>query len=93
MIRLVSGGLPPDEKCTKKRHSVRRTPNKSAAIPIQKQPFSVMVRRRRAEVKVSTLSAAHKRELVKAKDKELNAFVKYILWSRRHHVKGSHRLR
>ena len=38
---------------------------------------NVMVRRRRAEVKVSTLSAEQKRELVKAKDKELNTFVKY----------------
>ena len=36
-----------------------------------------MVRRRRAEVKVSTLSAEQKRELVKAKDKELSTFVKY----------------
>ena len=41
--------------------------------------FNVMVRRRRAEVKVSTLSAEQKRELVKAKDKELNTFVKYSL--------------
>ena len=39
--------------------------------------FNVMVRRRRAEVKVSTLSAEQKRELVKAKDKELSTFVKY----------------
>ena len=36
-----------------------------------------MVRRRRAEVKVSALSADQKRELVEAKDKELNTFVKY----------------
>ena len=36
-----------------------------------------MVRRRRAEVKVSTLSAEQKCELVKAKDKELSTFVKY----------------
>ena len=36
-----------------------------------------MVKRRRAEVKVSTLSAEQKRELVEAKDKELNTFVKY----------------
>ena len=36
-----------------------------------------MARRRRAEVKVSTLSAEQKRELVKAKDKELSTFVKY----------------
>ena len=35
-----------------------------------------MVKRRRAEVKVSTLSAEQKRELVKAKDKELSTFVK-----------------
>ena len=39
--------------------------------------FNVMVKRRRAEVKVSTLSAEQKRELVEAKDKELNTFVKY----------------
>ena len=36
-----------------------------------------MVIRRRAEVKVSTLSAEQKRELVKAKDKELSTCVKY----------------
>ena len=36
-----------------------------------------MVKRRCAEVKVSTLSAERKRELVEAKDKELNTFVKY----------------
>ena len=36
-----------------------------------------MVKRRRAGVKVSTLSAEQKRELVEAKDKELNMFVKY----------------
>ena len=39
--------------------------------------FNVMVRRQRAEVKVSTLSAEHKRELVNAKDNLLNKFVKY----------------
>ena len=39
--------------------------------------FGVMVRRPRAEVKVSTLSAEQKRELVKANDKELSTFVKY----------------
>ena len=39
--------------------------------------FNVMVKRRNAEVKVSTLSAEQKRELVEAKDKELNTFVKY----------------
>ena len=39
-----------------------------------------MVRRRRAEVKVSTLSAEQKRELVEAKDKELNTFVKYTVF-------------
>ena len=36
-----------------------------------------MIKRRRAEVKVSTLSAEQKRELVKATDKELSTFVKY----------------
>ena len=39
--------------------------------------FNVMVKRRRAEVQVSTLSAEQKPELVKAKDKELSTFVKY----------------
>ena len=51
--------------------------NKSAAILDPETAFNVMVRRRRAEVKVSTLSAEQKRELVKAKDKELSTFVKY----------------
>ena len=45
--------------------------------PDPETAFNVMVKRRRAEVKVSTLSAEQKRELVKAKDKELNSFVKY----------------
>ena len=36
-----------------------------------------MVERRRAEVKVPTLSAEQKRELLKAKDKELSTRVKY----------------
>ena len=36
-----------------------------------------MVRRRRAEVQVSPLSAEQKRVLVEAKNKELNKFVKY----------------
>ena len=45
--------------------------------PEPETAFNVMVRRRRAEVKVSTLSAQQKRELVKAKDKGLNTFVKY----------------
>ena len=45
--------------------------------PDPETAFNVMVRRRRAEVKVSTLSAELKRELVKAKDKELSTFVKY----------------
>ena len=49
--------------------------------PDPETAFTVMVRRRRAEVKVSTLSAEQKRELVEAKDKELNTFVN-ILWSR-----------
>ena len=39
--------------------------------------FNVMVKGRRAEVKVSTLSAEQRRELVEAKDKALNTFVKY----------------
>ena len=45
--------------------------------PDPETAFNVMVRRRRAEVKVSILSAEQKRELVEAKDKELNTFVKY----------------
>ena len=45
--------------------------------PDPETAFNVMVRRRRAEVKVSTLSAEQKRELVEAKDKKLNTFVKY----------------
>ena len=45
--------------------------------PDPETAFDVMVRRRRAEVKVSTLSAEQKRELVEAKDKEHNTFVKY----------------
>ena len=36
-----------------------------------------MVKRRRAEVNVSTLSPEQKRELEEAKDKELITFVKY----------------
>ena len=43
--------------------------------PDPETAFNVMVRRRRAEVKVSTLE--QKRELVKAKDKEVSTFVKY----------------
>ena len=49
--------------------------------PDPETAFNVMVRRRCAEVKVSTLSAEQKRELVKAKDKELSAFVKYSVIS------------
>ena len=45
--------------------------------PDPETALNVMVKRRRAKVKVSTLSAEQKRELVKAKDKELNTFVKY----------------
>ena len=60
--------------------------------PDPETAFNVMVRRRRAEVKVSTLSTEQKRELVKAKDEELSTFVKYSVVER-HHVKGSHRLR
>ena len=36
-----------------------------------------MVKRRRAEVKVSTLSAEQRHKLAKAKDKELNTLAKY----------------
>ena len=45
--------------------------------PDPETAFNVMVRRRRAKVKVTTLSAEQKRELVRAKDKELSTFVKY----------------
>ena len=45
--------------------------------PDSETAFNVMVKRRRAEVKVSTFAAEQKRELVEAKDKELNTFVKY----------------
>ena len=44
--------------------------------PDPETAFIVMVRRRSADVKVSTLSAEQQRELVKAKDKELSMFVK-----------------
>ena len=47
--------------------------------PYPETAFNVMVRRRRAEVKVSTLSAEQRRELVKANDKELSTFVKYSM--------------
>ena len=36
-----------------------------------------MVKRQRVEVKVSTLSAEQRHELVHAKDQEINTFVKY----------------
>ena len=45
--------------------------------PDPETAFNVLVRWRCAEVKVSTLSAEQKLELVEAKDKELNSFVKY----------------
>ena len=45
--------------------------------PSPETAFNVMVKRRRAEVKVSTLSAEQRRELVEANDRELNTFVKY----------------
>ena len=48
-----------------------------------------MVNWGRAEVKVSTLQAEQRRELVEAKDKELSTCVKYSVVDR---VKGSHRL-
>ena len=53
------------------------TRQQTCSNPDPETAFNVMVRRRRAEVKVSTLSAEQKRELVKAKDKELSTFVKY----------------
>ena len=45
--------------------------------PDPETAFNVMVKRRRAEVKVLTLPAEQKREFVEAKDKELNTYVKY----------------
>ena len=50
---------------------------KFAAFPIRRTAFNVIVRRRCAEVKVSTLSADQRRELVDPKDKELNTIVEY----------------
>ena len=52
--------------------------------PDPETALTVMVRRRRAEMKVSTLSAEQKRELVKAQDKELSTFVKYHLGENDH---------
>ena len=51
-------------------HQICSNPDPETAI-------NVMVKWRCAEVKVSTLSAEQKRELVEAEDKELNTFVKY----------------
>ena len=79
---LVSGSFSLDEET---RQQICSNPDPETA-------FNVMVRRRRAEVKVSTLSTEKKRELVKAKDEELSTFVKYSVVEP-HHVKGSHRLR
>ena len=45
--------------------------------PDPETAFNVMVKRRRAEVKVSTLSAEPRREFVEANDKELNTFATY----------------
>ena len=59
--------------------------------PDPETAFNVLVKWRRADVKVSTMSAEQKRELVEAKDKELSTFVKNSV-VRRHRVKGSHRL-
>ena len=52
-----------------------------------------MVRRRHAEVTVSTLPAEQKRELLKAKDKELSMFVKYSVVEAASRQRKSHRLR
>ena len=52
-----------------------------------------MVKRRRAEVEVSTLSAEQRRELAEAKDKKTQYIWSSILKLKRHRVKGSHRLR
>ena len=45
--------------------------------PDPETAFNVMVKRRRAEVKVSTLPAERRPELVQAEDKEPNTIVKY----------------
>ena len=45
--------------------------------PNPETAVNVRVKRQRAEVKVPTLTAEQRRELVEAKDKELNTFVKY----------------
>ena len=60
--------------------------------PDPETAFNVKVKRRRAEVKVSTLSAEQKRELVEAKDNELNTFVKYSVVEAASR-QGTHRLR
>ena len=57
----------------------RRDDTTTCSNPDPETAFNVMVKRRRAEVKVSTLSAKQKRELVEEKDKELNTFVKYFV--------------
>ena len=54
--------------------------------PSPETAFSVMVKRRRAEVKLSTLSAEQRRELVEANDREFNTFVKYSVASGDHTV-------
>ena len=59
--------LSPDEET---RQQICSNPDPETA-------FNVMVKRRPAEVKVSTLSTEQRRELVEAKDKELNTLVKY----------------
>ena len=53
------------------------TIQQNCSNPDPQTAFNVMVKRRRADVKVSTLSAEQRRELVEAKEKELNTFIKY----------------
>ena len=56
-----------------------RTRNNSTNVqqsPTQRQPSMRLSKRRRAEVRVSTLSAEQSRERVEAQDKELKTFVK-----------------
>ena len=86
--RLGPDLMPPSRPM--RTDDTKRRYDKFAAIPIQETAFNVMVRRRRAEVKVSTLN----RNVSLSNRKTRNsARLSNILWSRRHHVKGSHCLR
>ena len=80
-IMLVTTSFSVDEK----------TIQQICSNPDPETAFTVIVKRRPAEVKVSTLSAKQKSELEKAEDKELNTFVSTLLW-KRHRVKEFRRL-